>query len=48
VVRSEARTKLLWLVYEKVGVGILRTAWVNLDLIWSAALLATGAFVLFF
>jgi hypothetical protein len=39
---------LAWLVYEKVGVAILRTAWVNLDLIWSAALIATGAFVLFF
>ena len=38
---------LAWLVYEKVGVAILRTAWVNLDLIWSAALLATGVFVLF-
>ena len=39
---------LAWLVYEKVGVAVLRTAWFNLDLIWSAALLATGAFVLLF
>src|SRR5262245_6138104 len=39
---------LRWLVYEMVGVAIVRTAWANLDLIWSAALIATGAFVLFF
>lgn len=31
------------LVFEKLGVGILRRAWFNLDLIWSAALIATGA-----
>ena len=30
------------LVFEKLGVGILRRAWLNLDLIWSAALVATG------
>jgi len=33
-------------VYEKVGLGILRRAWFNLDLAWSAALLAAGAFTL--
>src|SRR5436309_1259866 len=31
-----------WLVFEKVGVGILRKAWFNLDLVWAAALIATG------
>lgn len=31
------------IVYEKVGVAILRRAWVNLDLLWAAALIATGA-----
>jgi hypothetical protein len=31
------------LVFEKLGVGILRRAWFNLDLIWSGALVATGA-----
>jgi hypothetical protein len=31
-----------WLVFEKVGVGILRKAWFNLDLIWAVALIATG------
>jgi len=30
------------IVYEKVGIGILRTAWVNVDLIWAAALILTG------
>ena len=35
------------LVFEKLGVGILRRAWINLDLIWSAALVATGALTLF-
>jgi hypothetical protein len=36
------------LVFEKLGVGILRRAWINLDLIWSAALVATGALTLMF
>ena len=31
------------LVVEKLGVGILRATWFNLNLIWSAALVATGA-----
>ena len=30
------------LVFEKVGVGILRRAWFNVDLIWATALVATG------
>ena len=34
------------LVFEKVGVGVLRRAWFNLDLIWSAALVATGMLTL--
>ena len=34
------------LVFEKLGVGILRRAWFNLDLIWSAALIATGTLTL--
>ena len=29
-------------VYEWVGVGFLRRAWINLDLIWTAALVITG------
>jgi hypothetical protein len=31
------------IVYEKVGLKILRTAWLNLDRIWAGALIATGA-----
>jgi hypothetical protein len=34
------------LVFEKLGVGILRRAWFNVDLIWSAALIATGTLTL--
>jgi hypothetical protein len=34
-------------VFEKLGVGLLRTAWVNLDLVWAAALVLTGALTLF-
>jgi hypothetical protein len=34
------------LVFEKLGVGILRRAWFNLDLIWAAALVVTGALTL--
>jgi len=30
------------IVYEKVGLSLLRHAWVNLDLVWSLALLAAG------
>jgi hypothetical protein len=29
-------------VYEKVGVGILRRLWMNIDLVWAAALVVTG------
>jgi hypothetical protein len=34
------------LVYEKVGLGMLRRAWVNVDLVWAAALAATGLLTL--
>jgi hypothetical protein len=30
------------IVYERVGLRFLRTAWVNLDLIWAVALVITG------
>ena len=32
-------------VYEKLGVAILRRAWFNLDLLWTIALMATGVFI---
>jgi hypothetical protein len=36
------------LVYEKLGVAILRRAWFNIDLIWMLALMITGVFILVF
>jgi len=35
------------LVYEKLGVGMLRRAWFNIDLFWMLALMVTGVFILF-
>jgi hypothetical protein len=35
-------------VYEKVGVAILRRAWFNIDLVWMLTLMITGVFILFF
>jgi hypothetical protein len=35
------------LVYEKLGVMVLRRAWVNLDMIWSVAVIAAGVVTLF-
>lgn len=29
-------------VYEKLGVGVLRRLWINVDLVWAGALIATG------
>ena len=34
------------LVFERLGVGILRRAWFNLDLIWASALVVTGVLTL--
>jgi len=34
------------IVFEKLGVGLLRKAWINLDLLWSTALIATGSLAL--
>ncbi len=31
------------LVYEKLGLRLLRTAWINLDLLWAGALILTAA-----
>ena len=30
------------LVYERLGVGVLRKVWVNVDLVWAVALIVTG------
>jgi len=33
---------LAFVVFERLGVGILRKAWFNVDLVWAATLIATG------
>ena len=35
-----------WVVYKKVGLTVLRTNWINFDLVWSIALLVVGGFAL--
>ena len=35
-----------WVVYNKLGVALLRKAWLNLDLLWTVALLGTAVFTL--
>jgi hypothetical protein len=35
-----------WIVYEKFGLSLLRKAWLNVDLIWAVALIATGGLTL--
>lgn len=35
-----------WIVYTKLGLALLRKAWLNLDLIWALALLATAVLTL--
>ena len=32
-----------WVVYRKLGLALLRKAWFNFDLVWAAALVATGS-----
>jgi hypothetical protein len=34
-------------VYEKVGLGVLKKAWVNIDMVWAGALVAAGLATLF-
>ncbi len=37
---------IAFVVYKKLGLDILRKTWVNLDLIWAVALIATAGFTL--
>jgi hypothetical protein len=37
---------IAWIVFTKLGVGLLRTAWINLDVIWAAALIVSGGLTL--
>ena len=35
-----------WVVYRKLGLALLRTAWINMDWLWAGALVITGVAVL--
>ena len=35
-----------WVVYQSLGLALLRKAWFNLDIVWAAALLVTGVVTL--
>ncbi len=37
---------IAWVVYRKLGLALLRKAWFNFDLLWAAALVATGVVTL--
>ena len=39
-------TLAAWVVYRKLGLAFLRTAWFNLDWVWAGALVITGVAVL--
>jgi hypothetical protein len=36
-----------WIVYRKLGLALLRKAWINFDLVWASALVVTGVVTLF-
>ena len=38
---AEETAAAAWLVFTKLGVGLLRKSWFNVDLIWAVALIAT-------
>lgn len=42
-----ATASVAMLVYEKLGVSLLRYAWFNIDLFWMMALMIAGVFILF-
>jgi hypothetical protein len=37
---------IAWSVYQKLGLSLLRKAWLNLDIVWAIALITTGGFTL--
>ena len=39
-------TGAAWVVYRKLGLALLRTAWFNVDWLWAGALVVTGVIVL--
>lgn len=38
---------IAWVVYRRLGLGLLRKTWRNFNLVWGAALVITGLFTLF-
>jgi hypothetical protein len=38
---------LAWVVYRRLGLGLLRKTWFNFNLVWGVALVMTGLFTLF-
>ena len=41
-----AMTVAAWVVYRKLGLSLLRKAWLNVDWVWAGALVVTGLIVL--
>ena len=39
-------TLAAWVVYRKLGLRLLRTAWINMDWLWAGALVVTGIVVM--
>jgi hypothetical protein len=37
---------IAWVVYKKLGLSVLRKAWLNLDFVWATALIATAGLML--
>jgi hypothetical protein len=39
---------IAWIVYKRLGLSVLRKAWLNLDLVWAMALIVTAGLTLVF
>jgi hypothetical protein len=39
---------IAWVVFTRLGVSVLRQAWLNLDFVWAVALIATAGLTLVF
>ena len=37
---------IAWVVFAKLGVGLLRSAWINVDIVWAVALILSGVMTL--
>ena len=45
-VRMQVTGLVAWVVYQKLGLALLRKAWFNFDLLWAVALVVTGLITL--